>query len=149
MKDSSSGSTCNILQQLLRNYFEVSMKVRQYHWNIVWNNFIEDHRFLDEIKDNLDWHIDMVAEMIRQKDMSPDISKSIEMSKIQLQPWSIVNSASVFNDLLNDYITLCWATNKAITTIEDTCDCQDIPANLEMILADLNKYRWFISSKTK
>jgi len=55
----------DILNKVLANEFVLSVKTRNYHWNVIGPNFSELHKFFDEQYGQLDDIIDQVAERSR------------------------------------------------------------------------------------
>ena len=62
-----SVSSNQILEALLANTFVLSLKTKNFHWNITGPHFYSYHQMLESQYDDLDDAIDVIAEAIRQQ----------------------------------------------------------------------------------
>ena len=97
----------NLITQMLQafaNNFTFYLKAHNYHWSVTGADFVQYHKFLEEIYDDAQDNIDMYAEKIRQLGAYPkgdyrDIMKNTQL----LDPVDVVTDPMViFQNLMDD-----------------------------------------------
>ena len=56
--------SCTTLNHTLANMIDLYMETKQAHWNIKGHGFIAIHKLLDEVAEEVEDHIDIIAERI-------------------------------------------------------------------------------------
>jgi starvation-inducible DNA-binding protein len=57
-----------LLNARLADAIDLALITKQAHWNIKGPTFIAVHEFLDEVREELDEHVDIIAERVAQLD---------------------------------------------------------------------------------
>lgn len=134
-----------MLSWILANTYVLFTKVRNYHVNYIWPDFLEVHEELWNIKDKLYTEIDRISEQIRMcwwiSPFSLDEFKS--MSVIKESPWKLVSLTEVMNDLHNDFCTLDMWICKAIELLSTDYATQNTLIDIKWCH---DKLKWFIRS---
>lgn len=78
----------DILNKVLANESVLSIKTRNYHWNVIGPNFSELHKFFDEQYGQLDDIIDQVAERSRALDGKSIATMTEFLVKTDLKEYS-------------------------------------------------------------
>ena len=144
-KNAINSGTYKILTGILANTYILFTKVRNYHVNFIWWDFVEKHTLLWDWKDSLYWEIDTIAEQIRKcwgiSPMSMDDFKTMWIIKEATA--KLVTSPEVMNDLYNDLCVLdAWIT-KSLPLLNDDLITQNM---LIEIRTSHDKIKWFIRS---
>src|SRR6186713_1753976 len=58
----------DLLNARLSDAIDLALITKQAHWNLKGPTFIAVHEFLDEVRDELDEHVDIIAERVAQLD---------------------------------------------------------------------------------
>ena len=73
MKAPDTGITSNtkaamieLLNARLADAIDLALITKQAHWNLKGPTFIAVHEFLDEVRDDIDEHVDIIAERVAQ-----------------------------------------------------------------------------------
>ena len=65
LTEKNSQTIAEKLNTILADEFLLSLKTRNYHWNVEGSNFMEMHKFYEGLYDELDEIVDEVAERVR------------------------------------------------------------------------------------
>jgi starvation-inducible DNA-binding protein len=57
-----------LLNERLAEAIDLALITKQAHWNLKGPTFIAVHEFLDEVRDDVDEHVDIIAERVAQLD---------------------------------------------------------------------------------
>ena len=137
------------MKVLVATMFAFRIKAQFYHWNIEGPDFIQYHKFLGDLYEQVDGNIDDVAEHIRALgSYSPgSFQRFKELSKIKDED-SIPNALEMLNRLLSDIETLHFALNDSHSKAETIQENGTINF-LEGLLDQCEKTRWMIRSILK
>lgn len=94
-----------LLNNFLADLAVLSTKVQNYHWNITGPGFFSIHKELDNIYENLNDQVDVVAERILALDKRPlsSLKAFLEHSKIEEADDKAVSIDFVFDNLTKDF----------------------------------------------
>lgn len=70
LKDDVREQVAGVLQKVLANQHITYMKLRNFHWNVIGKDFLELHKFFEELYTDLARDIDVIAERIRALDIN-------------------------------------------------------------------------------
>jgi len=140
--------TIKMLQAILSNTYVLFTKVRAFHVNYVWTDFVEKHTLLWEYKDMLYSEIDSLAEQIRKLCWTTQFSMWEFMSWSILKdiPWMQITIRNL-SEILSDFEMLDSWISKAIDALgaPETCDYVT-----QSVLIDIrwchDKIKWFLKS---
>jgi starvation-inducible DNA-binding protein len=134
------------LNILLKNLIILSLKVKNYHWNVIDANFFSIHKQLDEIHGLLLNQIDDLAEVIRSSGVFINTDLKDYINNTQLN--SMVNPGSsakiIIKNLSSDYIMLISQIKNIITPTN--IDSMVISDFCIQLLGSFQKTLWMLES---
>ena len=147
MDPAKSKEITDYLNVYLANLNVLASNVRNYHWNIVGENFFEFHEHLGEIYDTLSNYIDQIAEDILMLGFKPigNLKTSIEISTITEALSENINAAKVSYDLIEDFIETGNLARIIAEMAGDNFDEYTITLLGEQI-GFFQKYIWFFNA---
>jgi len=94
-----------ILEQTMSDEYVLSVKTKNYHWNVTGPQFNELHKFFDEQYEEIDEFIDEVAERVRSLGIKTIGSMVDFLKNARLKEDTSVsqNTTTMLNNLLNDH----------------------------------------------
>src|SRR4051812_19249071 len=107
LTEKNSQAIAEKLNTVLADEFLLSLKTRNYHWNVEGSNFMEMHKFYEGIYDELDEIVDEVAERVRTLGHYSEgrMVDFLKLSNLQEEAYS--NDQNVqLKSLLNDHETM-------------------------------------------
>ena len=140
-------SVVKFLKKLQSNEFVVFMKLWNFHWNVVGENFGPDHSFFNELYDSFFNRIDEAAERIRQLGERPlgslkDILDSAELKEYKNDE-ELPEAKEMYEILVDDFETI-------IKDIREFLDDEDVDSGntnyLEDLIMKLEKEAWMLRS---
>ncbi len=144
-----AGEIVGALNLLLANYAVVYQKIRNYHWNVVGEDFFEIHEKLEEEYLDTAAAIDEIAERVRILGFRPlsTLAEFLEHAEIE-EPTGTVKSDDMIPDMLNDYqILLSFMIDVAdVATEFGDLGTETLMRNM---VTRLEKKNWMFSSYTK
>jgi starvation-inducible DNA-binding protein len=145
--ESGSLKAAEKLNRLLADEFVLYTKTRNYHWNVEGSNFMEMHKFYENLYTELEEVIDVIAERIRSIGHYSQgrLKDFLEMTSL-LEPDYTNDQKQQLQNLLEDHETISRYLRREITSFED--DYKDI-GNADLLTALLKsheKWAWFIRS---
>jgi len=108
----------DILNKVLANEFVLSVKTRNYHWNVIGPNFSELHKFFDEQYGQLDDIIDQVAERSRalgEKSIAT-ITEFMVKTSLKEKPKQYPDALQMVFNLLQDHKVIIRNLRKDLET---------------------------------
>jgi len=80
-------------------------KLKNYHWNIVGETFVQHHAFLDDLASSVYENIDEVAERMRSLGVkvNASLAEYLKHSEIEEADDSVVGYKEIFKNLLGDF----------------------------------------------
>jgi starvation-inducible DNA-binding protein len=93
-----------LLIQAFANNFTFYLKSHNYHWSVTGPDFVQYHKFLEEIYDDAQDAIDMYAEKIRQIGAYPqgDYRDIINNTQLMDPVDTVTDPMEIFTNLMDD-----------------------------------------------
>lgn len=93
-----------LLIQAFANNFTFYLKSHNYHWSVTGADFVQYHKFLEEIYDDAQDAVDMYAEKIRQVGAYPqgDYRDIINNTQLMDPVDTVTDPIEIFANLLDD-----------------------------------------------
>lgn len=141
-------ATAKELNILLADYHLYYQKLRNFHWNIVGNNFFDLHNKFEEMYDDAKIKIDEIAERILTLRFQPtsNLSDYIKMSSIK-EASENTKDLEMVKKLLQDHGKLLEQMRKVV----DTADTNNDEGTIDMIggyIGDIEKVSWMLDAWT-
>jgi starvation-inducible DNA-binding protein len=131
----------------LADAIDLSLAVKQAHWNLKGPTFIAVHELLDGVRDRLDNNADTVAERVAQLDgTAMGTSQAVaDASKLAAYPTNIAKVEDHLNALVERFAALSKSVREAIDAADEAGDAgtADIFTSFSR---DLDKDLWFLKS---
>jgi starvation-inducible DNA-binding protein len=131
----------------LADSIDLSLAVKQAHWNLKGPSFIGVHELLDQVRSRLDNNADTVAERIAQLDgvALGTIQKVEDATKLSPYPTDIRKMEDHVGALVERMAALSKSVREAIDAADDAGDAgtADIFTSFSR---DLDKDLWFLNS---
>jgi len=126
---------------------DLALVTKQAHWNLKGPTFIAVHELLDQLRDDLDEHVDIIAERAAQLDgialgTLQAVSKS---SKLSPYPLDIRKVPDHLGALVERYAAVSRAARESIDTADEAGDA-DTADIFTAFSRTLDKNLWFLRS---
>lgn len=143
--DKNLKASATILNNLLADEYILYTKTRNYHWNVVGENFQELHKFFETQYDALDISIDDIAERVRSLGHFSLGSLKDFLSVARLSEKGDATSAKkMLKSLLDDHETIIQILRKDIVTANDKLNDAGTADFLTGLLEQHEKMAWMI-----
>ncbi|MEP6844609.1 MAG: DNA starvation/stationary phase protection protein [Panacibacter sp.] len=150
LTEKNSQAIAEKLNTILADEFLLSLKTRNYHWNVEGSNFMEMHKFYEGLYDELDEVIDELAERIRAIGHYSQGRMSDFMKTTNLQEEGYTNDQKTqLKNLLDDHETIIRYLRKDIDTFQDKYKDAGNADFLTGLMEKHEKWAWFIRSYLK
>jgi len=138
------------MNQILADEYVLYTKIRNCHWNIEGSNFMEMHKFYEDMYNAIDEKIDEIAERVRMLGHYAEgrLKDFLSLTNLLEEDYSN-NQKKQLENLLSDHETLIRNLRNDVNTFTD--EYKDL-GNAEFLtgLMELHeKYAWFIRSYLK
>ena len=145
--DNAKSAVIDILNARLADAIDLSLIIKQAHWNLKGLQFIGVHEMLDLFRTAVDQHVDTIAERVAQLDgialgTSQVVAKS---SKLDPYPTEIRKVTDHLKALADRYATIANQVREDIDATEEAGDA-DASDILTAFSRELDKELWFIKS---
>jgi starvation-inducible DNA-binding protein len=147
LEGNAKSAVIDILNARLADAIDLSLIIKQAHWNLKGREFIAIHEMLDPMRAAVDVHVDVIAERIAQLDgialgTSQVVAKA---TKLDAYPTDIRKIPDHLAALANRFATLA---NQVREDIDNTDEAGDADAAdiLTAFSRELDKDLWFIKS---
>jgi starvation-inducible DNA-binding protein len=136
-----------LLNQQLADTFDLKSQVKQAHWNVKGPQFIALHKLFDELAENLEGHIDTIAEraVILGGLALGTARMAAASSRLPEFPTGITDGLEHVACLVERYATVAASTRDAIDQADELGDVDTVDLFTE-VSRDLDKYRWFLEA---
>ena len=135
------------LKTVLATTFHFYLKAHKFHWNVIGNDFAQQHEFLGDMWEEVFAAIDPIAEAIRtQGELSPgSFQEFLELSQIADPTEDDTNGQVMFEILAADNETVIEVLTDAYQVSEQdmTFDISDM---LAQRIAAHRKHGWMLAS---
>jgi len=150
LTEKNSQTIAEKLNTILADEFLLSLKTRNYHWNVEGSNFMEMHKFYEELYDELDEIVDEVAERVRTLGHYSE-GRMVDFLKLaNLEEEAYTNDQKKqLKSLLNDHETMVRQLRKDIDLMQDKYKDAGNADFLTGLMEKHEKWAWFIRSYLK
>lgn len=139
-----------ILNARLADMIDLALITKQAHWNLKGPRFIMIHEMLDGFRDQIDEHVDTVAERVAQLGGTALGTTQVvaEKSTVPAYPTNIYKIEDHLAALIERYGAVANATRKAIDDTDEAGDA-DTADIFTAASRDLDKALWFLEAHTQ
>jgi len=150
LTEKNSQTIAEKLNTILADEFLLSLKTRNYHWNVEGSNFMEMHKFYEGLYDELDEIVDEVAERVRTLGHYSE-GRMVDFLKLaNLEEEAYTNDQKKqLKSLLNDHETMVRQLRKDIDLMQDKYKDAGNADFLTGLMEKHEKWAWFIRSYLK
>jgi len=150
LTEKNSQAVAEKLNRLLADEFLLSLKTRNYHWNVEGSNFMEMHKFYEGLYDELDEVIDEVAERTRSIGHYSQgrMADFLKTATLEEQPYTN-DQQKQLKDLLSDHETIIKYLRKDIDLFQDKYRDAGNTDFITGLMQKHEKWAWFIRSYLK
>jgi len=136
-----------LLQKYLSNLAVLNIKLHNIHWNVVGSQFLEVHKFTEEIYDKLFADLDEVAELLKMKGVMPlstmaEYLENSSIEEVKAKDFSVKESLEVVKKDLEAMKELAVSIRNAA---DEEGDFETV-AVFEDYVAFYSKNIWFVNS---
>jgi starvation-inducible DNA-binding protein len=136
-----------LLNARLADAIDLALITKQAHWNLKGPTFIAVHEFLDEVRGELDEHVDIVAERVAQLDgiALGTIQSVADATALPAYPLDIRKVEDHLKALVERFAALSKSTREAIDAADEAGDA-DTADIFTAYSRALDKNLWFLKS---
>ncbi len=147
LKSNTKSAMIDLLNARLADAIDLALITKQAHWNLKGPTFIAVHELLDNLRDDIDEHVDIIAERVAQLDgIALGTLQTVgKASQLAPYPTDIRKVADHVGALVERYGALSKSTREAIDTADEAgdADSADIFTAFSRVL---DKNLWFLKS---
>ncbi len=141
-----TGKTVEQLNVLLADYHLYYQKLRNFHWNIIGQNFFDLHEKFEELYDDAKLKVDEIAERILTLRFQPTSNYSDYLKKSNLEESSSdLEDGEMVKILLDDHGKILRQMSKVVETAEENAD----EGTIDLIggyIRELEKTSWMLDA---
>lgn len=141
-----TGKTVEQLNVLLADYHLYYQKLRNFHWNIIGQNFFDLHEKFEELYDDAKLKVDEIAERILTLRFQPTSNYSDYLKKSNIQESSSdLKDSEMVSILLKDHGKILRQMSKVVKTAEENGD----EGTIDLIggyIRELEKTSWMLDA---
>lgn len=147
LSSNTKSEIAGILNARLADGIDLALMTKQAHWNLKGPGFIGVHLMLDGFRDQLDTHVDTIAERIAQLGGIAFGTTQTTAASTTLSPYptEIVSVQDHLNALIERYAATANAVREAIDASDEAGDA-DTADILTAYSRMLDKSLWFLQS---
>ena len=147
LKSNTKTAMIDLLNARLADAIDLALATKQAHWNLKGPNFIAVHELLDQLRDDVDEHVDIIAERVAQLDgIALGTTQNVaRTSKLAAYPTDIRKVPDHIGALVERYAALSRSTRDGIDTADEGGDA-DTADILTAFSRSLDKNLWFLKS---
>jgi len=137
----------DLLNARLADAIDLALITKQAHWNLRGPTFIAVHELLDTLRDDIDEHVDIIAERVAQLDgVALGTVQSVgEATALPPYPTDIRKVADHVAALVERYAALSKSTRESIDAADEAGDA-DTADIFTAFSRSLDKSLWFLKS---
>jgi starvation-inducible DNA-binding protein len=147
LKSNTKTAMIDLLNARLADAIDLALVTKQAHWNLKGPTFIAVHELLDQLRGDIDEHVDIIAERVAQLDGVALGTVQTVGTATQLAPYptDIRKVEDHVSALVDRYAALSASTRQAIDTADEAGDAgtADIFTAFSRVL---DKDLWFLKS---
>lgn len=150
LKSNAKKTSIDLLNARLADAIDLALATKQAHWNVKGPQFIAIHEMLDKFREELDDHVDTVAERAAQLGgtalgTSQVVAKS---TKLKPYPTDIHKTKDHLAALIERYAAAAKMARASIDEADDAGDA-DTADILTAYSRSLDKLLWFLEAHTQ
>lgn len=147
LQSNTKAQMIELLNARLADAIDLALITKQAHWNLKGPTFIAVHEFLDEVRDDLDEHVDIIAERVAQLDgiALGTVQKVAEKTTLPPYPTDIRAVNDHLLALTEHFGRVSKSAREGIDTADEAGDA-DTADILTAYSRVLDKNLWFIKS---
>ena len=147
LKSNTKSAMIDLLNARLADAIDLALITKQAHWNLKGPNFIAVHELLDQLRDDIDEHVDIIAERVAQLDgvALGTVQTVGQATKLAPYPLDIRKVEDHVGALVDRYAALSTSTREAIDTADEAGDA-DTADIFTAFSRALDKNLWFLKS---
>jgi len=147
LESNTKSAMIGLLNARLADAIDLALITKQAHWNLKGPTFIAVHELLDQLRDDMDEHVDIIAERVAQLDGVALGTVQTVGNATQLAPYptDIRKVADHVTALVERYAALSTSTREAIDTADEAGDA-DTADIFTAFSRALDKNLWFLKS---
>jgi starvation-inducible DNA-binding protein len=147
IKSNTKSAITELLNARLAEAIDLALVTKQAHWNLKGPTFIAIHEFLDEVRAELDEHVDTIAERVAQLDgiALGTVQAVAEATSLPAYPTDIRKVDDHLAALVGHFARTAKAAREAIDTAEEAGDAGTADL-LTAYSRALDKNLWFLKS---
>ena len=136
-----------LLNARLADAIDLALITKQAHWNLKGPTFIAVHEFLDEVRDDVDEHVDIIAERVAQLDgiALGTIQTVAKATSLPAYPTDIRKVEDHLKALVGHFGAVSKSVRESIDKADDAGDA-DTTDILTAYSRALDKNLWFLKS---
>jgi starvation-inducible DNA-binding protein len=140
----------DLLNARLSDAIDLELQTKQAHWNVKGSNFIALHELFDKLAEELEEHVDVIAERAVQLGGVAYGTVQAVQSRTQLHPYPTDISASDAHvaALSDAYAAFGKSVRAAIETADEAGD-KDTSDLFTQVSREADKALWFIESHAR
>jgi len=137
----------DLLNARLADAIDLALVTKQAHWNLKGPTFIAVHELLDQLRDDVDEHVDIIAERVAQLDgiALGTLQAVSKASKLAPYPTDIRKVSDHVGALVERYAAVSKSTREGIDTADEAGDA-DTADIFTAFSRALDKDLWFLKS---
>jgi starvation-inducible DNA-binding protein len=137
----------DLLNQRLADCIDLQTQCKQAHWNVKGRSFIGLHKLFDEINEEVEEYVDLLAERaVQLGGVAEGTARSVaERTSLREYPLDISEGEEHVDALSSALATFGKATRQAIDKLQDMDDA-DTADMLTDISRGIDKWLWFVEA---
>lgn len=147
LQSNTKSAMIDLLNARLADAIDLALITKQAHWNLKGPTFIAVHELLDQLRDDVDEHVDIIAERVAQLDgiALGTVQTVAGATKLAPYPLDIRKVEDHVGALVDRYAALSSSTRQAIDTADEAGDA-DTADIFTAFSRTLDKNLWFLKS---
>jgi starvation-inducible DNA-binding protein len=147
LEDNAKKVSIDILNARLADAIDLALITKQAHWNLKGPRFIMIHEMLDGFRDQIDEHVDTMAERVAQLGGTALGTSQYVASTTTLKPYptDIYKIEDHLKALIEHYAAVANAVRRAIDDTDEAGDA-DTADIFTAVSRDLDKSLWFLEA---
>jgi starvation-inducible DNA-binding protein len=147
LEDNAKKVSIDILNARLADAIDLALITKQAHWNLKGPRFIMIHEMLDGFRDQIDAHVDTMAERVAQLGGTALGTSQVVASQTTLKPYptDIYRIEDHLAALIDHYAAVANAVRRAIDETDEAGDA-DTADIFTAVSRDLDKSLWFLEA---
>jgi starvation-inducible DNA-binding protein len=147
LPETARSQIVDLLNQRLADCIDLQTQCKQAHWNVKGRSFIGLHKLFDEINNDVEEYVDLLAERVVQLGgVAQGTARSVaERSTLSDYPAYLTTSESHVDALSSALAQFGAAARKAIGQVDELAD-DDSADILTEISRGIDKWLWFVEA---